>query len=308
MPVMTRIADRAASKGRSGWVLGADIGGTTTRIGIGNPWLVIQRQMPSVSLTEILAAMKSLLAESEEKPLRAVIAAAGPVERGRVTMTNLPWTLRALALERSLGIPVFLINDVQAIAEAIPYLQPDELRVVHKGAGSSPEDAAVILAFGTGLGKAIRFGDRSCPSEGGHAQLPATPQELELLGAHRPTYEDVLSGRGLERLYRRLSGSSLPAMQIAKGEDKHARKAKQWFARFAGRCARNFMLECKAGTCYLAGGIAARNPDVFYTREFLTALDSIPWPVSVSIIMNTQAGLLGACSVQGLDGDAQGRS
>ena len=114
-------------------------------------------------------------------------------------------------MQAALGLEsVILLNDVEAMATAIPDLRPDELRTVRKGEPVQG-GAIALIAPGTGLGLAFLTWDglryRAYPSEGGHADFaPTTPQQIELL-KHlqarwgRVSCERVCAGRSIPDLY-----------------------------------------------------------------------------------------------------------
>jgi len=145
-------------------------------------------------------------------PTRACFAVAGPVVNDQCKATNLPWVIDARALEAAAGIArVRLVNDFHAQALAVLELPPSDLRTIHAGAsvGGGP---VAILGAGTGLGEAflVNAGDRYevVPSEGGHVDFaPTSERQIDLLRYLRATlggrvsYERVLSGSGLARLY-----------------------------------------------------------------------------------------------------------
>ena len=81
--------------------------------------------------------------------------------------------------------PVQLVNDLEAMAHAVPVLEPDELTVLQEGV-AVPTGNAALIAAGTGLGEALlhNVNGRFLPSasEGGHADFAArTPRELALV-------------------------------------------------------------------------------------------------------------------------------
>ena len=80
---------------------------------------------------------------------------AGPGSGGRAHLTNLPWDLEEAALARDLGLQrVTLLNDLRAIAHAVPHLEPGE--TVEINAGKSVQHAPIaVLAPGTGLGESF---------------------------------------------------------------------------------------------------------------------------------------------------------
>jgi len=136
-------------------------------------------------------------------------------------------------------------------------------------------------------------------------------------------YEDILSGDGLSHIYAYLHHSNQysettvtktideaqdKALLLSqhRADDQICRDAFEWFTRFYARCAKNFALDTLAtGGIYLAGGIAAKNPDIFsqhvFREEFCQAykrtklLELIP----VYVIKNYNVSLLGACFAAG---------
>jgi glucokinase len=74
------------------------------------------------------------------------------------------------------------------------------------------------------------------------------------------------------------------------------------FTRFYGRCAKNIALDTLAGGgLYIAGGIAAKNKEIFVSKEFLDEFDrayrrsEFLRKVPLYVILNYDISLLGAC-------------
>jgi glucokinase len=134
-------------------------------------------------------------------------------------LTNLPWVVEGAALQAALRLEfACLLNDVEATATAVPYLQPADLHTLQDGipvAGG----AIAVIAPGTGLGEAFLIWDgsryRAYPSEGSHTNFgPATPHETELLRYlqdrwGRVSYERVCAGRSIPDLYDFLKDEGL---------------------------------------------------------------------------------------------------
>ena len=98
------------------------------------------------------------------------IAAAGPVAGDRVQVTNLGWTLHAREIERSLGAGrCVLVNDVTAIAWALPRLREGDVRELDAG---DPEGRAAGAEEGIGAdapdGRAAEGLDRPGTGEPGN--------------------------------------------------------------------------------------------------------------------------------------------
>ena len=141
----------------------------------------------------------------------AVFAVAGAVVHGRAWLTNLGWEVDERSLADALGIPaVHLLNDLVALAAAVPSLPPDARRTL-QGGEPVEQGAIAVVAPGTGLGEAFLTWDgtrhRAHPSEGGHADFaPADALQEELLAWLRRrvdpvSWEHVCSGSGLPSLY-----------------------------------------------------------------------------------------------------------
>jgi glucokinase len=200
-------------------LLAGDIGGTKTELAIFSPAAgtrrpLAQARFPSSSYSSLGPIVKEFLAASNIAVRRACFGVAGPVIGGRAKVTNLPWELAESSLAEELGLEsVHLMNDLVAIALAIPLLQPAELAVLND-VPPVPDGAIAVIAPGTGLGEAFLTWDgsayRAWPSEGGHAGFaPATPLQAGLLAylmerQDHVSVERVCSGLGIPSLYHYL--------------------------------------------------------------------------------------------------------
>ena len=250
------------------------------------------------------------------------IAAAGPVRRDRVRITNLDWILDARAIERDCDARrCLLVNDVTAIAWALPSLAREDLRTLAAG---SPDDRAAkaVVAPGTGLGvsglvPAAEGGFAAVEGEGGHRTLAAqNPREWEIVAALAERFghasaERALSGPGIEAIRKALAsidgarcGAGGSAAAIARaaftGADPVAAEAIATFTAFLGSVAGDLALTLGArGGVYIAGGIVPGWGERFDGRRFLerfrakgrfrSYLSSIP----VHVVTHAHPGLLG---------------
>lgn len=267
------------------------------------------------------------------KPLAASFGVAGPVRDRKVTVTNLPWQIDADVLSEALnGIPVYLLNDLEAIANAIPMLEDDDL-VNLKTGERDPTGPIAVVAPGTGLGEAYLFWDglryQTIPSEGGHTDFaPATDLELQLLAYLMPrlghvSYERVCSGLGIPNIYHFLRDSHKHeepqwlAEELVAAEDPTpviVRSAMEGstelceatldiFIGILGSEAGNLVLQVLAtGGVYLGGGIPPRIITQLQGNTFLEAfirkgrLTDLLSRVSVDVIANNNVALYGAAN------------
>lgn len=325
-------------------ILACDLGGTHTRLllaeGTDASWRAIHEQVfDSGAYPDLSPIVRQFIdqAPAGKGPQTACIAVAGPVtgdsRRQKAQVTNLPWQLDNQRLSSECAIPqVRLINDFEAIGYGIGSLDAGDTTSLQQGNAQADAPRAVIGA-GTGLGQAIVIretdGDRVLPTEGGHVDFgPVDDLQIELLQylrreQARVSYEDVLSGPGLVRLFHFLverNGGSIPAdigTALQEGDpaatiseyglqhrEPLADQALDLFVAIYGAQAGNLALNCLAhGGVYLAGGIAPKllerlqhGPFLqhFHDKGKMTRLMS-EFPVQV--ITNTAVGLHGAAAL-----------
>ena len=277
-------------------LIAGDIGGTKTLLALydaerGPRRPVAEAEFASVRYNGLESMVEEFLGPRRAKARAACFAVAGPVIGGRAQLTNLPWVVeeRALCARLRLGSAT-LLNDLQAIAHAVPNLHADELCTVKPG-HAQPRGAMAVIAPGTGLGEAFLVWSGNayvaCPSEGGHADFaPGDEPQIELLRYMRARYarvgyERVCSGMGLPNIYDflrdsgRAAESPALAVELAKASDRTplivqaalrepagdalCRLTLRSFASILGAEAGNLALKVLAtGGVYIGGGIAPR--------------------------------------------------
>ena len=315
-------------------ILAGDVGGTKTWLGLftldgPRPSLLETRHYPTLEFDALTPMVARFLDRTGAtgQVAAACFGVAGPVRANVSTLTNVPWEVDGAEIGSRLGIAtVRLLNDLEAMACAVPLLAAQELAVIQPGAPVAGGNAALI-APGTGLGEAglLAVGDRlvPVPSEGGHTDFAArTPRELELVAVlsarrERVALEDVVSGPGLVNLHTfthrstRCVSCSLadepdrqPAAITAAALDGGCGacvEALDLFVSALGAAAGNLALRTYATAgLYLGGGIAPQILPALRTGRFLEALvDKGPMrplleQVPVSVILEQRAALVGA--------------
>lgn len=162
------------------------------------------------SLLEILN--KFVSSGPPEKIDLACFGIPGPVKGVTSVTTNLPWQILATDLEQGLDIrKVWLLNDLEAIAHGILYLDDQELTSLNMTPVPGEGGNAAVIAPGSGLGEAGIYWDGETyhpfGSEGGHCNFsPANGLQIELLQYllkkyARVSWERLLSGPGLVHIY-----------------------------------------------------------------------------------------------------------
>lgn len=319
----------------AGLVLAGDVGGTKTNLALyrleeGGLDQLAEESYPSQEFPGPGPIINRFLTDRAERPQAACLGIAGPFKGGRWQPPNLPWSFTAdeLAGETGLG-RIVLLNDLEAMAHAVPHLGERSLRQLNPGVTGRPGNA-VLIAAGTGLGQSILFWDgrafRPSATEGGHTEFaPADETEIDLLRYLWPehdhvSWERLVSGPGLVTIFRFLVDTGRereeawlteqlaegdPAAVIAQtGLDKASpacRAALDLFVHLYGRAAGNLALKGMAvAGIYIGGGIAPKILPALESGAFLAALQAkgrmsdLMAEMPVRVILDQQAPLLGA--------------
>jgi len=333
----------------SKYVMGIDIGGTHTNLCIAGiaeqkPQILFSLHFNTQQLESLQLAIEEALIYSKQHH-NIVISSAGIGAAGVVspnndyaTLTNVSWNISQdeLLEETSLSSAT-IINDFQALGYGINFLSENnsqDLQTIRQRIEKDSILPRAILGAGTGLGKSILHYHTKkntfipYPSEGGHADVPVySPEELDLLAyiktkqniSNPVTYEEILSGRGLEHIYyfirettqssnesidQEIDKSMTKTSLISKYKttDKICQQTFDIFSSFYARCAKNFILDTMArGGLYIAGGIVVKNPEIVTSDTFMSEFENvyrrkdILHTVPIFLVTNYDVSLYGAC-------------
>ncbi len=193
----------------TGWRIVCDVGGTNVRIARSDglrqfSHLTVEPTERCRSLPE---AIRHYWRQFEDCNFLecALIAAAGPVETGRITLTNGRLTIERDAVSAAIsGRPVVLLNDLEATAYAIPLLTAHDLLPVVT-VSNPTAGPRLVVNVGTGFGAALLIqtatGCLSVATEAGHMTLGVLNQAgaFDFRASSEISIEDRLSGLALSR-------------------------------------------------------------------------------------------------------------
>ena len=321
-----------------GTLLAADIGGTKTDLAIfaddhGTLTVLRQQRYRNRDFYGFDQLLGDFLAAGDQMPRAACLALAGVVDGTRAQLTNLSWVIDSRAIAERCGLAsVSLINDLTAVALAIPHLQGSDFAEIQAGQEFSGEMRAII-APGTGLGEGMLLAEGgnwfARGSEGGHCNFAPVDDEQSALLAYvakevRPvSYETLIAGPGLARIYGfyrnhcGLKGDETVERAIAEADDPIprllaaalredpcplCRKVVMLFLAILGSEAGNLALKLYArGGVYLGGGIlprlaAGRVSLTGFLEAFLAkgAMRELMVTIPVRLILRGDVALLGA--------------
>jgi len=304
----------------------ADIGGTNIRIATATSEAVLANITlyscrDYIGLEQVL---REYITEYNlgDYSIDACLAIACPVENDLIKMTNLPWSFSQKKLQDDLQInKLSFINDYTAIAYAVPLLSAQQKYQIGGGKVVNNEPIS-ICGPGTGLGVAhlIPASDNqwvSTNGEGGHLDFaPVDDIEIDILCYLRSiygrvSYEQLLSGIGLEQIYQALShregikaldytAADISSYALA-GSCKLCIQSLVVFFRVLGSFAGNLALMMGSfGGVYIAGGIVPRLLSFLSDSDFRKRFDAkgrfsdFNSDIPTFVITEQHPGILGA--------------
>ncbi|MEE2669775.1 MAG: glucokinase [Gemmatimonadota bacterium] len=302
-----------------------DVGATYTRISISGSLDNFDASLPPLrrrlsTVEELISLVASVVAEQPSIPRTLVAGFAGAVRPNgdAVRMTN--WeqdgSLVQAASFRALGFEeVHLINDAKAAAHGlIDLIGRDRTSVGQIPGGSRLPEAGnrVLIVPGTGLGSAalIHTEGKSADwhvvaTEAQHGPATVNGSDAsDLLAAltkrlgNRPSWEDCVSGRGLESLYA-LTGHgrrSTPASEVAeraRAGDPEAARALCCYYAVAGAFAQSLALAFLSygGVCFAGAATRANRefiPESPLEGEFYENCVMGEWLLKVPLVLIPQ--------------------
>jgi glucokinase len=320
-------------------LLAGDIGGTKTDLAIfsqeaGPHSPLVRSEVHSADYPSLQALVTEFLEKVKMPVERASFDVAGPVINGRAQLTNLPWAIDEASLAKDLNLKsVRLMNDLEAVARAIPLLRPADVSTLNVGQ-PVPNGVIGVVAPGTGLGESFLTWDGakyvSHSSEGGHSDFaPTDNRQIGLLRYMLQRFdhvsvERVCSGIGIPNIYEYLrdvehiSESPQIAQLIAAAEDRTAAIVNsavnpqnpsklcvatlETFISILAAEAANLALKVMAtGGIYLGGGVPLHMLTLLQRPNFMESfirkgrLAELMKRIPVHIIL-TRAALVGAAA------------
>ncbi len=318
-------------------ILVGDIGGTKTVLALYSKKQGVaggalhETRFESGKYSSLEAIIVEFLRETKARPIAASFGVAGPVKEQHAQITNLPWSISADSISSSFEIPqVFLLNDLESIAMAVPHLGKDDLSTLNPGT-AVPHGNMAVIAPGTGLGTAflVWTGERykACASEGGHTSFsPRNLQEMELLkflqrryghvsfericsGSHLPNVYEFLLDRGSylepDWLQTELQQAADRTPVIVQAALEHKAEICEAtldiFVHILGTIIGNMAVTLlPTGGIYLGGGIPPRILERLRQPDFLSAIadkgrfTALCSSMAVHVILDPRAALHGA--------------
>lgn len=310
-------------------VLIGDIGGTNARFALATvdrPGFTDARTLECALFDTAVDAIRDYISDvGVAKPDVICLAAAGPLQKNEIHITNNHWSLSVNELQRAFNSSaVRLMNDFEAAAYSVPFVRSDERLPIGNFVQTELPDgdfSVAVVGPGTGFGAAGLYrhvGElRTIAGEGGHvgfAPENETQRELvRIMQGRQPrvAIEHFLSGRGIENLFIAISqlrgepGAQKTAAEVfvAAASDNQSTdfETAQVFFEILGQVAGDMALTYDAHDgVFVAGGIAKRYPDLLQKSNFRRGFEAkgpheaLMQTIPTTLIMHSEPGLLGA--------------
>jgi glucokinase len=312
----------------------ADIGGTNTRVALAegaSVRIASIRRYPNADYQargqDIADVLRDYLAATGATVSGVCVAAAGPVQDGVATMTNLAWVMDAAKLSGATGANrVAILNDLQAQGQALGHIPAANLRRVIEGP-VKPGAPMLVVGLGTGVNAApvhpLPQGRVVPPSECGHVNMPVRREEdlqlarfveakLQAEGeVPHAGVEEVLSGRGLANLHAFAAHAaghpatltSADVLTALEAGDTIATHAARLYVRILGQMLADLaLIHLPYGGIYLIGGMS-RAMTPYFDRFGLHAafrearrVDLLQKDFSITVVEDDYAALTGCAA------------
>ncbi len=311
----------------------ADIGGTNTRVALAEGREVridSIRRFPNGDYQaqgkDIAHVLRDYLDQTGAQVTGVCVAAAGPVQNGVATMTNLDWVIDGAKLTAATGASrVAILNDLQAQGQALGHIPAANLRTVIPGPVT--HGPMLVVGLGTGVNAApVHPGPQGRvvpPSECGHVNMPVRSEEDFLLARFieqklkaegevpHAGVEEVLAGRGLANLHAFAAHAAGHPAEMTSAQvlaaldqgDAIAAHAERLYVHILGQMLADLaLIHLPYGGIYLIGGMSrAMTPhfDRFgLTRQFREArrVDLLLHDFSVTVVEDDYAALTGCAA------------
>jgi glucokinase len=294
----------------------ADVGGTNTRLALGTrcgllpQTLMRYRNDDYPAFSDVLHSYQAQ--HTNQRIQSAAIAVAGQVVEDKARLTNRDWTFEADHLAGEIGCTqVQFVNDMGGLARAIPVLSLDQKSELQNVAALRPNDQSLVLGLGTGVNASALLGETALAAEIGHTGLSVRMAQIieAALGSTQKgfdTVEDVLSGRGLERLHAIATGNHISARDICQtaAQSAEARKTCLLYGTVLAELIRELVLHyLPRNGLYLSGSVARGVMDTPAKQQIINSLASDhPMRATlegmpVSLITDDAAALLGCLEI-----------
>ena len=202
---------------KKGPVFIAEIGATNARVDLVQDKYTKHNQVNYLinDFESIESLIKNYLEKTGVSAKRAIIGVAAPILEDTVEFININLKFSQNSLRKKFfKEQLLLLNDLELQAYAIDSLKDEDVLQI----GDQKKELSgskILVSPGTGLGLSGIVEGKVKPTEAGHLNIPGNlprisslAKNFELENKRIPTFEDLLSGKGLNYIYSFLKKNS----------------------------------------------------------------------------------------------------
>ena len=202
---------------KKGPVFIAEIGATNARVDLVQDKYTKHNQVNYLinDFDSIESLIKNYLEKTGVSAKKAIIGVAAPILEDTVEFININLKFSQNSLRKKFfKDQLLLLNDLELQAYAIDSLKDEDVLQI----GDQKKELSgskILVSPGTGLGLSGIVEGKVKPTEAGHLNIPgnlprisALVKNFELENKRIPTFEDLLSGKGLNYIYSFLKKNS----------------------------------------------------------------------------------------------------
>jgi len=276
----------------------SDIGGTNARIALlGSDHHIMHEKIYShAEFKDLEEVFKTYMDEVEVPELtKAILGVAAPIIGDEINFVNANISFSQKKLKQKIfKEKLIVLNDLELQSLALNNLRKENVNFI--GSKEIQDSAKILIMPGTGLGLAGLVKGTPIATEAGHMNIPSSNDELSHLihsfeknRGRTPTFEDLLSGRGILFLNEYISGKKIDLItseQILNSSSEEGRRVRAIFSNLLAIFCRNSALMWGAkGGVYLSGSIVNTLMERISLEEFRLNFEDSP----------TMGNLLKAC-------------
>ena len=280
-----------------------DLGGTNLRAGLGSVDTLLIDDISKTKVDKDEEIFKVIRSYVEKNNIKEIIfSAAGPRSINKVSMTNRSLEINGTHIEDEFNVSrCDILNDWESIGYCLPLLK-DEDFIQLKGGQRNPKETSVAIGPGTGLGFSILRYVNDIPyvfaTELGNTK--SFNDYLLNIFKLKPcndfsVLESFLSGTGIQKIYKSISGESMPTEDIVDsyGDNKLATELLNNFCKAFGRILADINLTILAnGGVYFAGSLMRRIHKLEAIEYLFEEFDSHNSRHHKDLLINTSINLI----------------
>jgi len=282
-------------------ILLVDIGGTNMRSAyskLGDDFIYDTNKNSLEDLKNFNSVITDLISNANFDIRNAVFSIAGPKIANNISMTNREFTFDSDKAKKIFNLDqCYLLNDWESIGYSLSSTPENEIELIKDGISFNRN--SLIIGPGTGLGAAFNNAGNVLPTEIGNT-TNWNDSLLENFSVKDKTnytkLEDILSGTGIKKLYKSITGQSITPEEVIKrykADEDSAKEVIDGFIKCLAEVLSDLSLTYIPGNgIYLAGGLIRSLFDLIDPKSFYDDFISNKSSIHQGLLKDIKIGVI----------------